>query len=53
MAALCKSNGKHTIYTLSEKVWQGNRMGAAWERHLMCELAFNALTAFPTGEKNI
>jgi hypothetical protein len=38
-AALCKSNGKDTIYTLSSTAWQGNGMGAARERSGMCELA--------------
>jgi hypothetical protein len=38
-AALCKSNGKDTIKTLSGTAWQGNGMGAAWERHGMCKLA--------------
>jgi hypothetical protein len=38
-AALCKSNGKDTIYTLSGMDWQGNGMGAAWEWQGMCELA--------------
>jgi hypothetical protein len=33
-AALCKSNGKDTIWTLS---------GTAWERHGMCGLAFRFL----------
>jgi hypothetical protein len=32
-AALCKSNGKDTILTLSGTAWQGKCMGAAWERH--------------------
>jgi hypothetical protein len=40
-AALCKSNRKYTIYTLSGTAWQWNGMGATWERHGMCELAFN------------
>jgi hypothetical protein len=40
MAALCKSNGKDTIKTLSSRAGQGNGMGAAWERHGMCELVF-------------
>ena len=39
-AALCKSNGKDTFSTLSGMAWQGNGMGAAWERHVMCESAF-------------
>jgi hypothetical protein len=30
MVALCKSNGKGTIQTLSSTAWQGNGMGAAW-----------------------
>jgi hypothetical protein len=38
-AALCESNGKDTIQTLSGKAWQGNGMSAAWEGHGMCELA--------------
>jgi hypothetical protein len=41
MAALCKSNEKDTFETLSSKAWQGNGMGAAWERHAMCESALN------------
>jgi hypothetical protein len=41
MAALCKSNGKDTIYTLSGTAWQGNDVGAAWERHGMCEIALS------------
>jgi hypothetical protein len=28
------------IQTLSGTAWQGNGMGEAWERHDMCELAF-------------
>jgi hypothetical protein len=40
-AALCKSNGKDTIYTLRGTTWQGNGMGAAWKRHYMCELALS------------
>jgi hypothetical protein len=28
--ALCKSNEKDTIQTLSGTAWQGNGMGAAW-----------------------
>jgi hypothetical protein len=39
-AALCESNGKDTIQTLRGTAWQGNGMGAEWERHGMCELAF-------------
>jgi hypothetical protein len=42
-AALCKSNGKDTIYTLSGTAWQGNCMGAIWDRHGMCELAVSVL----------
>jgi hypothetical protein len=42
-AALCKSNGKDTIYTLSGTAWQGNAMGTAWARHGMCELTFKVL----------
>jgi hypothetical protein len=38
--ALCKSNGKDTIKNISVTTWQGNGMGAAWERHGMCRLAF-------------
>jgi len=38
-AALCKSNGKDTIYTLSGTAWQGNSIGAAWAWHAMCESA--------------
>ena len=40
MAALCKSNGKDTFYTLSGMAWQGNGMGVAWARHAMCESVF-------------
>jgi hypothetical protein len=29
-AALCESNGKDTIWTLSGTAWQGNGMGTAW-----------------------
>jgi len=36
-AALCESNGKDTFQTLSSTAWQGNGLGAAWERHAMCE----------------
>jgi hypothetical protein len=43
-AALCKSNGKDTIYTLIDTAWQGNGMGAAWERHGMCKLALKETT---------
>jgi hypothetical protein len=25
--------------------WQGNGMGAAWERHGVCELAFNVFSS--------
>jgi hypothetical protein len=32
-AALCKSNGKDTIYTLSGTAWQGNGNGTAGEQH--------------------
>jgi hypothetical protein len=32
-AALCKSNGKDTNYTLSGTALQGNGMGTAWKRH--------------------
>jgi hypothetical protein len=39
-AAICKSDGKETIQTLSGTAWQGNSMGTTWERHGMCELAF-------------
>jgi hypothetical protein len=39
-AALCKSNGKDTFYTISGMAWQGNGMGTAWARHAMCESAF-------------
>jgi len=35
-AALCKSNGKDTFYTLSGTAWQGT----ACARHAMCESAF-------------
>jgi len=38
-AALCKSNGKDTFQTISSTSWQGDGMGAAWERHAMCESA--------------
>ena len=41
-AALCKSNGKDTFWTLSDTAWQGNSMSAAWERHAMCESALEA-----------
>ena len=40
-AALCKSNGIDTFQTFSGTAWQGNGMGAAWTRHVMCESAFN------------
>jgi hypothetical protein len=36
-AALCKSNGKDTIYK-PLAAWQGR--GTAWEQHGICELAF-------------
>ena len=39
-AALCKSNGKGTFETYSGTAWQENGMGAAWERHTMCESNF-------------
>jgi hypothetical protein len=42
-AALCKSDGKDTICTLSGTAWQGKGMDAALKRHGMCELA---LTSF-------
>ena len=42
-AALCKSNGKDTFWTLSGTAWQGNGMDAAWERHAMCESAFRLI----------
>ena len=35
-AALCKSNGKDTFQTLSGRALQGNNLGTAWTRHLMC-----------------
>ena len=41
-AALCKSNGKD-ILNHSGTAWQGNGMGAAWERHVMCESALNLI----------
>jgi len=34
-AALCKSSGKDTFYTLSSTAWQGNGMGTVWARHAM------------------
>ena len=40
-AALCQSNGKDTLQTLSGTTWQGNGMGAAWARHAMCESALS------------
>ena len=42
-AALCKSNGKDTLYTLSSTAWQGNGMGAAWAGHAMCESVVTGL----------
>jgi hypothetical protein len=39
-AALCKSNGKDTIQTVSGTAWQRNGVGAELERHVMCGLAF-------------
>ena len=38
-AALCKSNVKDTIQTISDKAWQEKCRCAAWARHAMCELA--------------
>jgi hypothetical protein len=32
--------GKTQYKPFSGMAWQGNGMGAAWERHGMCELAF-------------
>jgi hypothetical protein len=43
-ASMCKSNGKDTIYTLATRMAgerHGRGMGAAWELHGMCELAFD------------
>jgi hypothetical protein len=39
--------GKTHSQTLSGTAWQGNGMGAAWERHAMCKSASNG-TAFMT-----
>ena len=41
-AALCKSNGKDVLNPYG-KAWQGTDMGAAWERHPMCEWALSVL----------
>jgi len=52
-AALCKSNGKYTFYTLSGTAWHeerhGHEMGVACARHAMCESAFTVLTALQAG----
>jgi hypothetical protein len=40
MAALFKSNEEDIILTLSGTACQWKGMGAAWERHRMCELSF-------------
>jgi hypothetical protein len=50
-AALCKSNGKDTIETLSRTAWQGNGMGATWERHGVCELALYSFLMLSVQQK--
>jgi hypothetical protein len=39
----CVNQMGKKIETLSGTAWQGNGMGAPWERHGMCELAFTII----------